>query len=505
MTASKQPEALKCIIPEVTAFDGYSGEIRPGGVFLWKYSQQELQVLLERNCYLPKDYCYPTAPVVDEDSDGNLADEIPLDKDGDGNFLNDYTYPENFDDEPQYSDGNKREHLYYLATKEHENNILYSQLGPDTPYIDNDHQYNQLSGTAYDVSPVANIDGIMESGIAIYNHGGWMDAFTRGTTELYATLKDTNPSRMVIDAGYHMGTSPYWEYFGEDEDEQIAGFITEFLRFYDFYLKGIDNGIDKEDPVLIYNMNGDGWRTEKEWPLARQVLTNYYFGENNTLVTSVENSGKDIYTVDFTHKAQWGSYPTNRWLMETPDTLPVRTELDKKCLTYTTTLVTADTEVTGHPIVEFYASSTTDTGDFFVYLEDVDENGNAILVTEGVLDASFVALHDNDDEIMGGIKGIEVLPELPWHGYEESDENAKIFADGNIAKLTFDLMPTSWVFKEGHSIRISIACADSQTFELTPSLSTSNDSGNPNNTRPDVTIYHNSKYPSKITLPIIPQ
>ena len=46
---------------------------------------------------------------------------------------------------------------------------------------------------------------------------------------------------------------------------------AERLRFFDRYLKGIDNGIDREPPVLIYNMMGDGWRQEQEWPLARSI------------------------------------------------------------------------------------------------------------------------------------------------------------------------------------------------------------------------------------------
>ena len=505
VTASKQPAALRCIIPEVTAFDGYSGEIRPGGVFLWKYSLQTMQISLERNCFLPNEYCYPTAPVVDEDGDGDLTDELPIDKNGDGDFLNDYNYPDDPDDEPQYADGNKRQHIYYLATKDHEKNVPYMELGPATEYIDSEHTYDQLSGNAYTVSPVANIDGLMKSGIGIYNHGGWMDAFTRGTTELYCTLKDTNPSRLVIDAGYHSTTSPYWEYCGEDEKTQVANYTTEFLRFFDYYLKGIDNGIMNEDPVLIYNMNGDGWRTEKEWPLAREQRTDFFFGEDNNLSMVKAEDGKDVYRVDWSHSAKWGSYPTNRWLMETPSELPVRTELDKKCLTYTTAPVTGDTEVTGHPVVELYASSTAKTGDFFVYLEDVDEKGEAVLVTEGVLNASFAKLQNNDKEIMGGEKEINVLPELPWHGYEKADSDPEVFANGSIVKLTMDLMPTSWVFKTGHSIRMTIACADAGTFQLTPSLVPNNDATDPNNVSTDVTIYRGNDHPSKITLPIIPR
>ena len=97
--------------------------------------------------------------------------------------------------------------------------------------------------------------------------------------------------------------------------------------------------------------------------------------------------------------------------------------------------------------------------------------------------------------INGGESNIEVLPELPWHGYEEEQYNAEIFADNAIVKLTFDLYPTSWTFKEGHSIRVSIACADTPTFETNKALD--------ENTV--VTIYRDAEHQSKITLPIIPE
>jgi predicted acyl esterase len=509
VTAAKAPAALKCIFPEVVPLDGFSGEIRPGGIFLWAYSKQDLQVYLEHGYNLPDEGIYPVAPVIDEDGDGKFDDEIPLDLNNNGTFLDDYSYPENPDNPPQYADGNEREHFYYLAVHEHLTNIPYGDLGPNTIFIDSEWEFNDghstISATAFDVGPASALNVVMESGIPIYNHGGWMDPFIRGTMELYATLKDTNPSKLVVDAGYHEGYSPYWEYFGENEEKILQKYGIEMLRYYDHYLKGIKNGINTESPVLIYNMNGEGWRTENEWPLARQELTKYYFNESGVLNTQISNSGSDLYTVDYEHDSRWGSYKTNRWQMFEPDELPVRTEMDKLCLTYTTAPLAKDTEVTGHPIVEFWASSTANNGDFFFYLEDVDENGEAILVTEALLRAGFNELYDNNTMIMDGITGVDVLPELPWHGYKKSQYNDNVFENDNIVQLTVDLLPTSWVFKDGHSIRVSIACADWPTFEILQELSPSNDPSDPNNIVPDITIFRDADHPSSIMLPIIPR
>lgn len=502
--AGEKPVALKAIFPEVVAMDGYSTEMRPGGVFCQLYSSTDTQTLYEMNNYIPSDYVYPTAPVIDEDGDGELWDEIPLDLDGDGDFLDDYNYPEDPNDEPQYVDGNKREHVYYLATYEHKNNVPYNTLGPLAETIDTDVELgsgeHSLTISAYKASPAAAVPDIMTTDVAIYNHGSWMDTFITGTTELYNTMKDTNTSKMVIDPGYHETYSPYWEYCGEDEAASMDAYAVELVRFYDRYLKGIENGIDTEEPVYLYNMNGGGWRFEETFPLERQVETDYYFGYNGTLAAdaAASGSGTDEYAVDLTQDSSYYSseysYGVSRYVMAAPDEVPDRTQQDEKCLTYTTAALNEDTEVTGYPIVSLYVSSTSANADFHVYLEDVDENGKAILVTEGLLNAGFAKTYDNDTMILGGT-GVDVLPDLPWHGFETAQYDAGVFSGGNVVELKFELFPTSWTFKAGHSIRISIACADSPTFETNSALTEDT----------VVTVYRTEEYGSKIVLPVIPQ
>lgn len=495
--AGEKPEALKAIFPEVVAMDGYSTKMRPGGVFCQLYSSTDTQTLYEMNNYIPSDYVYPTSPVIDVDGDGDLWDEIPLDLDGDGDFLDDYNYPEDPNDEPQYADGNKRKHIYYLATYEHKNNVPYNTLGQRAEKIGTDVELGSgersLTISAYEASPAAAVPDIMASDIAIYNHGSWMDTFITGTTELYNTMKDTNASKMVIDPGYHETYSPYWKYCGEDEAASMDAYAVELVRFYDRYLKGIENGIDTEEPVFLYNMNSDGWRFEEAFPLERQVETDYYFGDNGTLTAdAAAPGGTDEYAVDLTQDSSYYSseysYGVSRYVMAAPDEVPDRTQQDEKCLTYTAGALSEDTEVTGYPIVSLYVSSTSANADFHVYLEDVDENGKAILVTEGLLNAGFDKTYDNDTMILGGGTGIDVLRDLPWHGFETAQYDADVFADGNVVELKFELFPTSWTFKAGHSIRISIACADSPTFETNSALTEGT----------IVTVYRTEEYSSKI-------
>ncbi|MFB0562019.1 MAG: CocE/NonD family hydrolase [Candidatus Lokiarchaeia archaeon] len=516
--AGQMPEALKCIAPAVIPMDGYTGEVYPGGIWcdgfmtLWS----EGMWYSERNFYIPG-LSNPTAPVVDEDGDGLLYDEIPWDKDASGTFLDDYhpaaTWP------PQYFDGNGsvRAHIYYFATLDHAiGNLKYSEWTAGGIFIDTHANITHpvygtvINNTSYELGPNAFVPNISLTGIPIYDIGGWFDIFDRGTTEWYCTMEETNPSKLLMFPGYHGLNGPFWLYLGED----FPNLNLERLRFYDRYLKGIDNGIDKEPPIYIYVMNGGGWRFEDAWPLPQQQLTNFYFEEGNTLALERVNEGYDTYTADFTHDSRYGTnwnpftgVGGNRWLGAAgfePNELPIRTDKDLQCLAYTSAPMVQDTEVTGHPIIHFWVSSTADYGDFYVYLEDVDESGEAILITEGLLRAGFADLYNTSEQIYSGDLGFVVKPDLPWHGYEEAQYVDAIFAESNIVELVIDFQPTSWVFKEGHSIRVTIACADWPTFELHPKLSPTNDPSDPDNIVPTITVYRDADHPSFIELPVIP-
>ena len=74
------------------------------------------------------------------------------------------------------------------------------------------------------------------------------------------------------------------------------------LRWYEHWLKGIDNGVDREPPVRIYVMGGGDahktpegrlfvggrWRDEREWPLARTNYTPFFLHTGGELSPQVE-------------------------------------------------------------------------------------------------------------------------------------------------------------------------------------------------------------------------
>ena len=73
---------------------------------------------------------------------------------------------------------------------------------------------------------------------------------------------------------------------------------------------------------------------------------------------------------------------------------------------------------------------------------------------------------------------------------------------GGAVELTFDLMPTAWLFRAGHRIRVSIAGADLGNFQLNPALCADEDPGTCLETTLD--IHRGGATPSRVDLPVIP-
>jgi putative CocE/NonD family hydrolase len=166
---------------------------------------------------------------------------------------------------------------------------------------------------------------------------------------------------------------------------------------------------------------------------------------------------------------------------------------------YETQPLDAEMEVTGHPIIDIWVSANQPDADIFVYLSDVSPNGTVNYITEGQLRAGFHKLQDPNLQTRGLW---DVRPELPWHGFREEDYDANAFEDGQILNLRFDLQPTSWVFTEGHRIRISIAGADAGNFELHPDLCAT---GVPDEcSETTLTLHRGTPHQSHIELPVIP-
>jgi putative CocE/NonD family hydrolase len=258
-------------------------------------------------------------------------------------------------------------------------------------------------------SPATHVGAINESGVAIYTLAGWYDAWARDAVLRFNNL--TVPQKLVVTPWSHGGSGEF-------------DLIVEHLRWYDYWLKGIDNGIMDEPPIYYRVMGAPpetAWRTADEWPLSNQQLTPFYLeaGPSGSVASvndgllSLEmptgSTGQDDYAIDYTTTTG----TLTRWTdgygggFGYPDMTPN----DEKALTYTSPPLDADTEITGHPVAHLWVSATADDADFMVYLEEVDDQGGSTYITEGVIKASHRATADAPWNMIG----------LPFHRGLESD------------------------------------------------------------------------------------
>jgi len=362
MCAGMAPPSLKCIFPEMSMFDMYSF-VYPGGVFhnefigSWNWLVKEADFLSYFNW--PNSPFPPAAP-VDEDTNGEQLEE---------------------------------------AIWEHEDNYDIFDIAANTPYRDSVDELTDGQCYYFTRSPSAYLTDVRDSGVAVYHLGGWFDMWPRDTLLWYNNLD--NPQKITIGPWCHMYM----------DDDFLA---AEHLRWYDYWLKGIKNGVMDELPICYYTMGAPGgseWRFAQNWPLLDESQLSFYFREGKTgsvesvndgfleLTSPQKKVGKDKYTIDYTPST--GS--SNRWTngYGGPFGYPDMTENDEKGLTYTTHPLLFDVEVTGHPVVHLWVTSKAADGDFFVYLEEVDGDGFSHYITEGTLRASHRATIEPPFEYMG--------------------------------------------------------------------------------------------------------
>jgi putative CocE/NonD family hydrolase len=439
MAASTRPPHLKALFPIVPPFDLYDVGYHNGVYFrdlikTWNDLTIELDTKL------------PAAP-VDEDRDGAMLE---------------------------------------AALKEHLGNRPTIDLFPPRIFRDARDPVTQAY-VLKDWHPAGHVGEITESQIPMYLWAGWYDAFTRDDLLMYMNFEV--PRKLVVGVWSHSPKDP------DIQKEEIRLAAFEELRWFDHWLKGIDNGVMDEPPIRYSVMRSPKsweWRTAPAWPLPETRATDFYFeaGPSGSVRSANDGSlaastpqpagrdGRDPYTPDYT--ATTGT--TTRWDNAVGGGFgyPDMTKNDAKGLTYTTAPLDRDVEVTGHPVVHLWVSSTAADGDFFAYLEEVDPEGFSQYITEGAIKASLRALGRAPYDVMG----------LPYHRCFAED--ARPLAPGEPVELVFDMQPTSNIFDAGHRIRLTITCADSDNAE-TEAVSPA----------PTVKVYREAGRASRLVLPVV--
>ncbi|HEV2352181.1 MAG TPA: CocE/NonD family hydrolase [Terriglobia bacterium] len=350
--------------------------------------------------------------------------------------------------------------------------------------------------------------------VPVYLIGGWYDSWARQTTMNYMALSRNKkgPIKMILGPwihGQHMHHANGQVEFGESAAINSAEFHE---RWYDHWLKGVDNGVENEAPVKIFVMGGgseakteDGkhlhggvWRDEHEWPLARTVFTPYYLHADGSLSPAKPAEPASHTTYDFDPR---NPVPTIGGNISSAAGIMLQGAWDQKCgpqvwnckdelplsarsdvLVYMTPPLDQDLEVTGPIDVKLWASSSAVDTDFTAKLIDV---------------------HPPTADFPAGID-MNLEDGIIRARFRNSLDKQELMKPGEIYEFTIQLYPTSNLFKAGHRIRLDISSSNFPRFDVNPNT------GEPLNGNRRIitatnTIYHDAAHPSHVILPIIPR
>jgi len=220
-----------------------------------------------------------------------------------------------------------------------------------------------------------------------------------------------------------------------------------------------------------------GWRHEQEWPLAGTQWTAFYL-QSAGRANSLNGDGR-------LSRDTASSQPPDVFLYNPFNPTPTigvggiyhqrSVEARSEVLVYSTPPLTEALEVTGPVIVVLYASSSAPDTDFSAKLVDVAPNGYAANLCDGLLRAR----------------------------YRNSPSHPELMQPGEVYEFKIDLNGTGNVFLPGHQIRLEISSSNFPKFDRNPNI------GEPvalaRHTQSAIqTVFHDSKYPSHVVLPVIP-
>jgi putative CocE/NonD family hydrolase len=265
----------------------------------------------------------------------------------------------------------------------------------------------------------------------------------------------------------------------------------EILRWYDYWLKGIDTGVRDEPPVKYWVMGANMWRYSNDWPIPETQWTKYY-------LHSWERLREEPFI------------PSSRDGYEEPDAFvqmpPTQTRTVQR-LRYMTDPLPEDTLIAGPSALYLHASIDQEDTNWIIVLKDVGPDVSVRTAREG--ETGIPANLPEREIVRGWLKASHRAlapkrskPWKPWHPLTR--EAQKPVVPGEINEYAIEILATANLFKAEHRICLEITSMDMPTgtagftnaeyipYHICSSKTTVH------------RIYHNEKYPSYLLLPVIP-
>ncbi|TMK32622.1 MAG: CocE/NonD family hydrolase [Actinobacteria bacterium] len=256
---------------------------------------------------------------------------------------------------------------------------------------------------------------------------GWADGYTNNSLRTMAEL--TCSKRLILGPWAHASTETSLP--GPNVD-----LLPEMLRWWDRWLKGIDNGVDREPAILVFarrstkpqpdlaEVRGE-WRYEPGWPLDRGRELSMPL-ENAVAASRPAPDGLEVR----------GDVGWTAWI-SCAGNLPYGQPQDQRpdeawSVVYDWPPLAEELEILGHPRVGVTITSSAPVAFLSAKLCDVFPDGTSALVTRGLLNLA----------------------------HRESRQEPSPLEPGAPYRVEVELEVTSWAFEPGHRIRLDLAGSD---------------------------------------------
>jgi len=273
--------------------------------------------------------------------------------------------------------------------------------------------------------------------IPMYNLGGWYDIFLEGNIDSFTALQQDGGSGARGNQKLTMGAFGHGPLSGDLKYAADAGNLAgnaDTMRWFEYWLKGVDNGIMKE-PAVKYFMMGDTmdkaapgnvWLTASTWPPS-STITPYYLvaGGKLSTVDPSKHAAKVSYTYD--PKDPVPIVGGNNLMMDRGPMDQRKVSSRPDVVKFESEPLKSPVEIAGHVVAKLAVSTDAEDTDFMVKLVDVYPNGYEALVLD---EAQRLRYRD----------GLE----------------PKRAEKGKVYHISVDLWSTALTFNTGHKIAIHV-------------------------------------------------
>ncbi len=326
---------------------------------------------------------------------------------------------------------------------------------------------------------------------------GWFDANFPGTPMNYLGMKQHGGTaaarrpRMVVGPWQHI-VNRYRVAAGVDfGEEAIIDWDGYILRWFDYHLKGVENGVLDDPPVHVFVMGRNKWRAAEDWPLPGTQFTKYYLHSGGKANSSSGDGSLSTQPP--------GGEKVDRYVYDPHDPTPSpgftnghidgprdisKTAGRKDVLVYDTAELTEDVELVGPISARLFAATSCRDTDWMIRLSDVHPDGKALFLAEGVMRARH-----RDPERHGAFNANALSTLEPNEAYEYRIEFWR---------------PTGNLFARGHRIRIEISSSSYPYYLRNPNTGEDNIALARKFQVAKQTVFHDDGRPSHVVLPVIP-